>query len=131
MLRLSNELLLKIIKYLYFLDPDFVQWGQKEDLLATRAACRRLANIGTSLAFEHITFIHGEQGYANLLQMSRSPQLCQSVRRLTFSFKSFNVDPTLEQFKDSRGIYIDSNQPTAEELNELYATYCHGCERQQ
>jgi hypothetical protein len=68
MLRLSNELLLKILKYLYFLDP-FVQWGQKEDLLASRAACRRLADIGTNLAFEHITLIHGERSYANLLQI--------------------------------------------------------------
>ena len=63
--------------------------------------------------------------------MSRSPQLCQSVRRLTFSFESFEVDPTPEQFEVSRGIYIGANQPTAEELNELYATYHRGCERQQ
>ncbi|KAH6672613.1 hypothetical protein B0J14DRAFT_655484 [Halenospora varia] len=131
MLRLSDEILLTILKYLYYLDPNFVRWGQKEDLLATRAACRRLANIGTSLAFEHVTLIHGERNYATFLQMSRSPHLCQSVRRLTFTFESFEVDPTPEQFEYSRGIYKDSDQHTPEELNELYKTYCHGCEHQK
>ncbi|KAH7330030.1 hypothetical protein BKA65DRAFT_565066 [Rhexocercosporidium sp. MPI-PUGE-AT-0058] len=129
MLRLSDEILLQILKYLYYLDPDFVPCGQKEDLLATRAVCRRLAEIGASLAFEHVTIVHGERNYTSFLQMSRTPYLCQSVRRLTFTFESFEVDPTPEKFEDCRGIRLEQYSP--EEFNELYENFCYGCEHQR
>lgn len=61
MLPLSNDILLQILKYLYYLTPDCDPCGEKEDLLATRAVCRRLAEIGASLAFEHVTIVHGER----------------------------------------------------------------------
>lgn len=129
MLQLCDEILLQTLKYLYYLDPNFVRWAEKDDLLATRAACRRLGNIGIGLAFEHLTVVHGERGYATFLQMSRRPYLCHSVQRLTFTFQSFEVDPTLEQFVYSRGISMDSNTP--KEPNKLYQTYCHNCEHQK
>lgn len=129
MLRLSDKILPQILQYLYYLDPNFVPWGQKEDLLATRATCQRLADIGASLAFEHVTIIHRERDYTNFLQLSQTPHLCRSVRRLTFTFESFEIDPTPEQFECSRGIRI--NQHTPEEFNELYEIYCLGCEHQK
>jgi hypothetical protein len=37
---------------------------------------------------------------------------------MLISFKSFEVDPTLEQFEDSQGTYMDSDQPTCYVLKQ-------------
>ena len=63
MLQLPDEVLLKILGYLYYIDHEFCMYGKKADLLACRLACRRLADIGQNLAFEHITFVQDEEDY--------------------------------------------------------------------
>lgn len=57
MLCLSDEVLLMILENLYYVDDNLDISGQKNDLLSTRAVCRRLANIGQDLSFKYITFI--------------------------------------------------------------------------
>lgn len=72
MLQLCDEILLMILKLLYNVSKDFVTHGKKQDLLACCAACRRLRDLGKSSAFAHIAFRHSKEGYARLLEMSRS-----------------------------------------------------------
>ena len=57
MLRLPNEVLLRIFECLYYVNDDFLAYSEKGDLLASRATCRRFMDIGQGLAFKHITFV--------------------------------------------------------------------------
>jgi hypothetical protein len=66
MLQLSNEVLLMILELLYSVDKNFNTYGNKED--ASRATCRRLADLSQGLAFKCITFIQDEEGYKRLLE---------------------------------------------------------------
>jgi hypothetical protein len=122
MLQLPNEVLLKILEYLYYIDHEFCIYGEKADLLASRLACRRLADIGQNLAFEHITFIQDEEGYKRLLEMSRSAYTCPSVQRLTCYFEDYETSRTPEAFAASRG--IDRERGAVEEFNKVYEKYC-------
>jgi hypothetical protein len=72
MLQLSNGVLLMILELLYSVDKNFNIYGNKKDLFASRATCRRLADLGQSLAFKCITFIQDEEGYKRLLEISNS-----------------------------------------------------------
>jgi hypothetical protein len=56
MLQLPNDVMLSILEPLYYIDKNLNIYGGKDDLLASRAACRRLADIGRGLAFGHIIF---------------------------------------------------------------------------
>lgn len=69
MLQIPDEIILRIIEGLYYVDDIFYTYGEKADLLAIRSACKRLARLGQGLAFENITFIQDEKGYDRLLQM--------------------------------------------------------------
>ncbi|KAN0114383.1 hypothetical protein V8E51_003927 [Hyaloscypha variabilis] len=82
MLQLSNEVLLMILELLCSV-KDLKTYGEKQDLLACRGTCRRLANVGQGLAFAHISFAQGAEGYERLLKISKSPSLCDNNRHLT------------------------------------------------
>jgi hypothetical protein len=56
MLQLPNDVMLSILEPLYYIDKNLNIYDGKDDLLASRAACRRLADIGRGLAFGHIIF---------------------------------------------------------------------------
>jgi hypothetical protein len=93
MLRLSNEVLLMIHELLSSIDKNFDIYGNKEDLFASRAVCRRLADLSQSLAFKCITFIQDEEGYKRLLKVSKSPQ---SLIYLIKHHQAFYDYPMLE-----------------------------------
>jgi hypothetical protein len=64
--------------------------------------------------------------------MSRSPHVCEKIRRLTCVFEDFEADPTPGQFAASRGYNEDRwETATQEEFDAAYEKYCQGCEYQQ
>jgi hypothetical protein len=92
-LHLPDEILLKIFDFLYYVDDNFNIYGNKNDLLASRLVCKRLATIGKRLSFEHITFINDIKGYKRLLILSQS-SVANSVRRLSCYFQAFDTVTT-------------------------------------
>jgi len=68
-----------ILELLYSVDKKFNTYGSKQDLFASRAVCRRLADLSQSLAFKYITFIQDEEGYKGLLEISKSPHVCERI----------------------------------------------------
>lgn len=92
-LHLPDEILLKIFDFLYYVDDNFKIYGNKNDLLASRLVCKRLATIGKRLSFEHITFINDIKGYKRLLILSQSPA-ANNVRRLSCYFQAFDTVTT-------------------------------------
>jgi hypothetical protein len=93
MLHLPDEILLKIFDFLYYVDNNFNIYGNKNNLLASRLVCKRLATIGKHLSFEHITFINDIKGYKRLLILSQS-SAANSVRRLSCYFQAFDTVTT-------------------------------------
>ena len=129
MLRLSDEVLLLILECLYYVDGDFCIHGEKDDLLASRATCRRFAHLGQGLAFKHITFVQDEEGYKRLLELSRSPYVCQRVQHLTCYFADFEAGRTRTKLAKSRG--INRRSWTREEFNDMYEEYCRARQHQE
>jgi hypothetical protein len=66
-LHLPDEILLKILDFLYYIDDNFHIHSKKNDFLNSCLACKRLATIGHNLAFKYITFINDIKGYKKLL----------------------------------------------------------------
>jgi hypothetical protein len=89
-LHLPDEILLRIFDFLYYVDDNFNIYGNKNDLLASRLVCKRLATIGKHLSFEHITFINDVKGYKRLLILSQS-SAANSIRRLSCYFQAFDI----------------------------------------
>jgi hypothetical protein len=129
MLRLPDEVLLRIFECLYYVGDDFDVYGEKDDLLACRAACRRFANVRQGLAFRHTNFFQDEESYKRLLEMSKSPYVCERVQRLTCYFADLEAGRTPEKFAESRG--IDRKYWTQEEFNDAYEEYCRSCQYQE
>lgn len=67
MLHLPDEILQIILQNLYHVTDDFRRRGNKEDLLSSRAVCKRLAQVGAYPAFRHITLGHHMESYRNVL----------------------------------------------------------------
>ncbi|KAH8799384.1 hypothetical protein F5884DRAFT_811725, partial [Xylogone sp. PMI_703] len=126
MLRLPDEILLEILKYLHYVDTDFSVHGKKDDLLSSRATCKRLAIVGQGLAFEHVTFTQRKGSYAALLKMSKFPCACKAIRRLTCSFEAFQTKP-----EHSQGAYSRQKTWIQREFDRLSDIYYHGCQHQQ
>lgn len=118
MLRLPDEILLRTLKCVYYID--------KTSLLACRIVCRKLADIGQGLAFEHLTFTQDEIGYQRLLDVSKSPELCKRVECLTCYFEDFDTEAasTPEKFRTFQK--LDRKNCTLQELHKAYEEYCRG-----
>jgi F-box domain len=129
MLRLSDEILLLIFEYLYYVDYNCCAYGDKDDLLAIRVVSKRFANVGQDLVFKHITFLQDEEGCSRLLQLSKSPYLCEIVQYLTCYFPDLEAGRTPKTFAASWG--IDRRDWTQEKFNNAYRKYCCRCEDQQ
>jgi hypothetical protein len=61
MLRLSNEILLFIFEYLYYIYSD------KDNLLVIRVISKRFVNIRQDLAFKYIIFLQDKKYYSRFL----------------------------------------------------------------
>lgn len=120
MMWLSDEILLTILELLYYSRGDFTRYGKKRDLLACRATCRRLRDLGQSLAFTHISFMHDEEGYTKLLEISKSVHLCHTIRYITCSFENLEARLTPEQFARFMGL---NTVRTQREPNDRYEEY--------
>lgn len=91
LLNLPDEILLMILYHLYTLDNDFIQHGDKIDVLSTRLVCRRLGKIGESIAFKQIKFLEDDEGFRRLFQLARSP-LCKLVRVFSCYFEVYRTE---------------------------------------
>jgi hypothetical protein len=109
-LHFPDEILLKIFDFLYYVDDNFNIHGNKNDLLASRLVCKRLATIGRHLSFEHITFINDVEGYKRLLILSQS-SAAHSVRRLSCYFQAFDTVTTQ---------YVNRTWGFDAKINEMY-----------
>jgi hypothetical protein len=124
LLSLPDEILLEILDFLYLVDDSFIQYGDKNDIVATRLVCRRLAMVG-DIIFEHIKFLVDDVGFLRLLELSRS-SLCKRVRKLSCYFEvtgdhrfqsllelakrdTLSLADTLRQFQNLRAIEIWQN----------------------
>lgn len=122
LLRLSDDLLLMIFEFLYCVSKDFIVYGNKQDLLACRATCQRLRDVGQSDAFAYIEFTHSREGYERLLAISKSSHLCSAVRHVTCYFE--RCDKSLERAAETH----DLNQAEGPS-DDVYET--HGLSNQQ
>ena len=105
LLCLPDEILLMILYSLYTLDDDFIQYGDKTDVLSTRLVCRRLGNIGESIVFEQIRFLEDDEGFRRLFRLAQSP-LCKLVRVLSCYFEVYRTEAS-SSLTSSSG--LDSN----------------------
>jgi hypothetical protein len=130
MLRLSNEILYRVLSLLYFVDRDFCVFGHKKDLLATRLVCSQLASIGQQLAFEHVTLIQDKYGFQRILNISKDPVLCKSVRSITGYFKNFDneIAALAEKFITSQ--LIGRTGYNASVPRQMYENYIRDCKHQ-
>jgi hypothetical protein len=113
-LHLPDEILLRIFDFLYYVDDNFNIYGNKNDLLASRLVCKRLATIGKHLSFEHITFINDVKGYKRLLILSQS-SAANSIRRLSCYFQAFDTVTT--EYVDR---VLGWGQLDMHKVNEMY-----------
>ena len=103
-LHLPDEILLSILKILYFVSGDSKVCGDKSDILPVRLVYTRLARVEATLAFRRITFVQDEEGMIRLLELSESP-IRQCVRHLVCCFEDHNanlassVNTFIESFK--------------------------------
>jgi hypothetical protein len=114
-LHLPNEILLNILNYLYYVDNTFNIHGNKNDLLASRVACKRLARIGKHLSFEHITFINDIKGYKRLILLAQSIA-ANSVRRLSCCFQNFDTLTT----RDVDLLFHGNRRFNEQQINDMY-----------
>ncbi len=125
MLRLPNEILVSILRYLHHVDENWEVHGTRKDLLSARAACRRLANFGAPLAFRHVTVVQDEEGYQRLRELSKSNHRTY-VRHLTYSFEDFsdNVVPVgeFDRYMRPTREYDD----VMEKPEGIYEDHCRG-----
>jgi hypothetical protein len=116
-----------VLGLLYSVDKNFNTYSNKEDLFASRAACRKLAGLGQSLAFKCITFIQDEEGYKRLLEISKSEHVCGRIQRLACYFIDYEADPTPEQFDRFWGIFGWRQKY----FYKAYKEYCRDYQYQQ
>lgn len=106
LLCLPNETLLQILRNLHYVDNKFNEHGQKSGILATRAVCRRLAQVGARIAFRHVKITQDQAGYQRLHALSNSIH-GKSIHFLTYSFVDFDNSAAYEdKFLDD----VDSGQ---------------------
>jgi len=86
LLSMPVEILLYIQSFLYTLDNNFDHYGNKNNILSTRATCRQLAVIGEVAIFEHIKFVPDDEGFRRLSELAKS-RLCRHVRMISCHFE--------------------------------------------
>ena len=86
--KLPNEVLLNIAEKVYHVNGRLEVYGHKSDLLSMRGTCRKLADIGRSLALKHVSFLQDKVGYDRLRAFSNS-SCAGEVRYLTCRFQAF------------------------------------------
>lgn len=130
MLRLPTEILVNILKTLHYVHEDWGTCGIKDDLLSTRAVCKRLANIGASLAFRHVKLIQDQEGYSRLRALSKSCHRTD-VHLLTYSFEDLTDEALSEEDYDG-SVRADAGRDRCSLYNtdEMYKCYCRGREHQ-
>lgn len=105
MLHLPNEILIHVLELLHYVDEEWLPHGDKEDLLSARLVCRRLAHIGASLAFRHITFFPDEEGFTRLHALSLSDHRLK-VNMINYTFEDFRDD---DLSADEFDLYLREN----------------------
>jgi len=115
LISLPTEILLHILSYLYALEENFIQYGNKKNILSTRLACRRLAGIGETILFTHIKFVQDDEGFRRLSTLARSP-LCQQVRVISCYFENYRTG------KSSKSIVNETKFQSLVELTEKGST---------
>jgi len=122
-LHLPNEVLVIILGNLYLFSEHLDIYGDKADIFSIRLVCKRLAELGTSLAFKSVKFVQHKEGFQRLLEFSRS-SFHKYVRRLVCSCCDYSQHLTTN-------IRIFTNEFNLTNLKksireELFQKYCLG-----
>jgi len=127
LLSLPNEILFQILYSFYTLDANFNQHGSKTELLSSCLTCRKLANVGQSIIFQHITLFEDDEGFRMLFRLAQSP-LRRHVRAISCYFQVNRIeDSTIDQkpcpstFKYLVGLTDDALAGTLRRFQNLQA----------
>jgi hypothetical protein len=116
-----NEILLNISNGLFHIDDEFHTVRDKDDLLALRLTCRRLADFCQSLVFKHINLSHSEGGFERLVRMTTSKHIWASVQGITYDLEDFGIHITTSECAEILEVW--EAELTVEDSAEFKADY--------